>query len=518
MLWPQPHSTAKRASPSVPLSGHRVRRPSFFMWPIIGFSLFASNISSSTLIGLSGAAYSTGIAVYNYEWFAVVVLVLFVFVFLPFYLKTQVYTMPEFLERRFDQRSRYFMSTVVIVGNVLIETAAGLYAAAIVIQLAYPGLSLLSAVIGLAVLAGLYTVAGGLKAVVYTDTLQAILLLIGSVVISVIAFNQIGSWDAVLAAVSPDKLSLIRPLDDPHMPWPTLLTGIPLLGIYFWCNNQFMVQRTLGSKSLDHGRWGSLFAGFLKVPVLFIMVLPGTFAIVLYPSLSNPDLVFPTMLFDLLPSGIRGLMLVALVAAIISSIDSTLNAVSTMVTFDFVQKWKPDLSNERLVWVGRVSTVVVMVLGVLWAPQIAKFDNLWDYLQEVLAYLTPPIVACFLVGIFWKRANGTGAFAGLFTGLLLGVPMFAIRVMTRLDLNPPFEIDMPFLYIAPIIFVVAAVVIIGVSLATEPPPESSQELVWSRELYREETERLRDVVWFKNYRVLSVLLLILTMSVVVMFW
>jgi solute:Na+ symporter, SSS family len=488
------------------------------LWPVVGLSLFASNISSSTLIGLSGAAYSTGIAVYNYEWYAVVVLILFIFVFLPFYLKARVYTMPEFLERRFDQRSRYFMATIVIVGNVLLETAGGLYAAALVIQLAFPGFSLLFSVVLLALLAGAYTAFGGLKAVVYTDTIQAVLLLIGSVVISIIAFNQVGSWAAVTAAVSPDKLSLIRPLDDPNMPWPTLLTGIPLLGVYFWCNNQFMVQRTLGSKSLDHGRWGSLFAGFLKVPVLFIMVLPGTFAIVLYPALANADMVFPTMLFDLLPAGIRGLMLVALVAAIMSSIDSTLNAVSTMVTFDFVQKLRPDMSNERLVWVGRISTVVVMVLGVMWAPQIAKFENLWDYLQEVLAYLSPPIVACFMVGIFWKRANGTGAFVGLLSGLLFGVPMFAFRVMTRLDLNPPIEITMPFLYIAPLLFVFCALVIVVVSLYTPPPSAEAQELVWTRDLYREETQRLKDVPWFKNYRVLSVLLLIVTLSVVVMFW
>lgn len=488
------------------------------IWPIVGFSLFASNISSSTLIGLSGAAYSSGIAVYNYEWFAVVVLILFIFVFLPFYLKTKVYTMPEYLERRFDQRSRYYMATVVIIGNVLLETAGGLYAAAIVVQLAYPGIELWQSILVLAILAGFYTAVGGLKAVVYTDAIQAVLLLIGSLTISIIAFNQVGSWAEVVAAVPPEKLSLIRPLDDPNLPWLGLLTGVPLLGVYFWCNNQFMVQRTLASKSLDHGRWGGLFAGLLKIPVLFIMVLPGTFAILLYPDLSNADMVFPTMLFDLLPTGLRGIMLVALVAAIMSSIDSTLNAVSTMVTMDFVQKLRPDLSNRALVNTGKVATVVVMVLGVLWAPQIARFENLWDYLQEVLAYISPPIVAVFIVGIFWKRANGTGAFAGLLAGMLIGMPAFVLRVLTRLEMDPFIEIRAPFLYVAPLLFLMCVGVIIVVSLRTAPPSERQQELVWTPALYRADTERLKDVSWYKNYRVLSVLLLLLTLSVVVSFW
>lgn len=487
------------------------------IWPVIGFSLFASNISSSTLIGLAGAAYSAGIAVYNYEWFAVIVLVLFIFVFLPFYLKTKVYTMPEFLERRFDSRSRYWMAGLVIIGNVLLETAGGLYAAALVVQLAYPGISLWYAVVVLAVLAGAYTAVGGLKAVVITDTIQAVLLLIGSVTISVIAFNQVGSWEAVTAAVSPDKLSLIRPASDPNLPWPALLTGLPLLGIYFWCSNQFMVQRTLGAKNLDHARWGSLFAGFLKVPVLFIMVLPGTFAILLYPTLENADLVFPTMMFDLLPGGIRGLMLVALVAAIMSSIDSTLNAVSTMVTMDFVKKLRPNTSERGLVSIGRIATLVVMVLGVLWAPQIAQFENLWDYLQEVLAYISPPIVACFLVGVFWKRANADGAFAGLVAGFVVGIPLFVLRVMTRLDANPVFEVDLHFLYMAPILFLVSVLAIIVVSLRTEPPAPETADLVWSRELYRQDTERLRGVAWYLNYRVLSMLLVVLTLGVVYVF-
>lgn len=478
-------------------------------WPLIGLSLFASNISSSTLIGLAGSAYSTGIAVYNYEWFAVIVLVFFIIFFLPFYLKTRVYTMPEFLEKRYDARSRYYFSGIMIMGNILLETAGGLYAAALVIQLIYPDVPMLQVVTILAIVAGLYTAAGGLKAVVYTDAIQAVLLLLGSGAVAFMAYQQVGfSWEAVKAVTPPEALTIIMPLDDPVLPWLGLITGVPLLGIYFWCNNQFMVQRVLGSKTLDHGRWGGLLAGFLKVPVIFLMILPGVFARLLYPELDNADMVFPTLIFDLLPDGIRGIILIAMVAAIMSSIDSTLNAVSTLVTMDFVKKFRPHTSNERLVWVGRVTTVVVMFFAILWAPQIAKFPNLWTYLQEVLAYISPPIVALFMMGVFWKRANAQGAFAALMAGLVA-----TIAYIVAFNINPDLKIN--FLYVATILFIICCVVLFVVSLRTAPPSKDIQDtLVWTRAIYDADTEMLKNVPWYQNYRVLSVLLIIFTIIVV----
>ena len=221
-------------------------------WWLIGFSLFASNVSSSTLVGLSSAAFSSGIAVYNYEWMAALVLIVFIIFFLPFYLKTQVFTMPEFLERRFDERSRYYFSALMIFMNIVIDTAAALYAGALVVQIVYPNIPLWVSVVILGILAGIYTIAGGLKAVVYTDAVQAVLLLIGAFLVAVLSFNAIGgSWDAVKAAVPEQDLSIILPASDPVMPWPGLLTGVFLLGFYFWGTNQFMVQRTLGAKDLN---------------------------------------------------------------------------------------------------------------------------------------------------------------------------------------------------------------------------------------------------------------------------
>jgi SSS family solute:Na+ symporter len=475
-------------------------------WPLIGLSLFASNISSASLIGLAGDAYSTGIAVYNYEWFAVVVLIFFLVFFLPFYLKTRIYTMPEFLERRFDARSRYYVAGVSVLGNVLLETAGSLYAGALVIQLIYPDAALWEIIAGLALLSGLYTAAGGLKAVVYTDSIQAVLLIIGATLVSILAYIKVGSWEAVTAVATERELSLIQPLDDPNLPWLGMITGLPLLGIYYWCNNQYMVQRTLGARNIHEGRFGALFAGLLKVPVIFIMVFPGTFARVLYPNLERADMVFPTLVFDLLPVGLRGIVLVALIAAIMSSIDSTLNAVSTIVTMDFVKKLRPSTSNARLVTIGRLTTIIVMILGVLWAPQILRFPSLWQYLQGVLAYISPPIVACFLVGMFWKRANGHGAFGALMAGMAAAV----VLVITQPGIH--------FLYVAALLFLLCVVVLVVVSLLTQhPEAEKTDGLVWTWALVKTENSVPGGTPWYRDFRVLSGLLLLVTLVVVALF-
>lgn len=247
-----------------------------FTWPLVGLSLYASNMSSASLIGMAGSAYGTGISVYNYEWMAAVVLVFFAAFFLPYYLRSQVYTMPEFLERRFDSRARYIFSAVTVIGTIVIDTAGTLYAGSLVVKLIFPQIPIWQSIFAIALFSGLYTIAGGLAAVVFTDAIQAILLTIGAITISAIALMKIGSWSAVTAVTPPEMLSVIQPLDDSFLPWPGLLTGVPLLGFYFWCNNQFMVQRILGAKDVNHGRWGALFAGLLKLPVIFIMVLPGT--------------------------------------------------------------------------------------------------------------------------------------------------------------------------------------------------------------------------------------------------
>lgn len=485
------------------------------IWPFVGLSLFASNMTSTSLVGLSGDAYATGISVFNYEWMAVVVLVIFAIFFLPLYLRSRVYTMPEFLERRYDARSRYYFAAITLLGNIIIDTAGTLFAGSILISMIFPSLALWQIIVLLSLVAGFYTVLGGMKAVIYTDAIQVVLLLLGAVVVSAIAYSKIGSWTAVEQVTPPQMLSLIRPLDDPGMPWPSLILGVPLLGFYFWCNNQFMVQRVLAAKSENHGRWGVLFAAALKLPVLFIMVFPGTMARVLYPDLAQADLVYPTLLFELLPTGLLGLVVAGFIAAVMSSLDSTLNSAATLVTMDFVRPLRPGLSDAQLLKVGRISTLVFMVLAAAWAPQIANFDSLFKYLQGVLTYIAPPIVALFFLGVLWPRANAQGAFATLMVALVCALVHIIGRVM-----NAPWVPDLGhFLYVAPVLFVISLVTHIGVSLLSAPPDRDRiAPYLWTPQLFRSETLVLRAQPWYQNYRYLSLALVLITAVMVWRYW
>jgi len=276
-----------------------------------------------------------------------------------------------------------------------------------------------------------------------------------------------------------------------------------LLGFYFWCANQFMAQRALSAKSLGHGRGGLLLAGALKLPVLFVMVLPGTMAIHLYPELPNADLVYPTLMFDLLPTGLLGLCLAGFVAALMSQIGSTLNSASTLVTMDFVRKWKPSLEGRTLMTIGRWVTVAFMVLAALWAPMIENFASLFKYLQMVLSYTVPPVVAAYLAGTFWKRANSRGAWAGVLLGTGAGVVLFLLNgVLGWTGLH--------FLYVGPILFIVSMAALIVGSLGGEAPGVEQRALVWTPEYYRAETKEMAGTPWWANYRVISVLLLVAT--------
>jgi SSS family solute:Na+ symporter len=481
-------------------------------WPLIGASLYASNLSSTTLVGLAGAAYGTGISVYNYEWMAAVVLVVFAVFFIPIYLRSRVYTMPEFLERRYDRRSRTYFALLTLVGNIIVDTAGTLYAGGLVLQVVFPGVPMWETIAIMAVLAGLYTVAGGLVAVIYTDAVQAALLTVGAVVVAVKAFLAVGSWENVVAATPPEMLSLVRPLDDDFLPWLGLVTGVPLLGFYFWCTNQFMVQRVLSARSVRHGRLGALFAGALKLPVLWLMVLPGTMARVLYPQLENPDLVYPTLIFDMLPAGLLGLVVAGFLAALMSQIDSTLNSASTLVTMDFVRVRRPDLDDRQLMRIGRWTTAGFMVLAAAWATRIEQFGSLFRYLQNVLSYIAPPVVAVFLLGVLWRRANARGAFAALMTGLVLGTGLFLLNLTV-------WDGGLHFLYAGALLFLACALVHLGVSLATAPPPaERVTGLVWTPTAYRRESAELASGPWYADYRILGAALLVVTAAVVIAWW
>jgi SSS family solute:Na+ symporter len=473
-------------------------------WWTIGFSLFASNISSTTLIGLAGDAYTSGIAVANYEWMATVVLVFFAVFFIPVYIRSRITTVPEFLEHRFDGRSRLYFSGLTILTNVVVDTAGSLYAGAMVLLTFFPQMDIFTTCALLALVAGLYTAAGGLAAVVYTDVLQAIVLLIGSTVIAYLLFGseQIGfSWDRVREATPPEMLSVIRPLSDRNLPWLGTLIGVPVLGFYFWGTNQFIVQRVLGARGVDHARWGALFGGLLKLPVLFIMVLPGTMARLAFPGLERGDQVFPTLISSHLPTGIRGLVLAGLIAAIMSSIDSTLNSASTLVTVDFFQRRRPDMTPRQVAWVGRAAIVVFMVLSAIWAPQIAHFEGLFKYLQAVLSYIVPPVAALFVVGLFWRRCSAGAGFYTMLLGHALSVAIFIGQKTGALP-------DVHFTIVAGVLFAVCCGLLALLSLAGTPAD-------WSPPAGAACGEARGGLT---DYRLHSALLLVMTAALVIMFW
>jgi SSS family solute:Na+ symporter len=355
---------------------------------VIGLSFYVSNMSGSSFVGMPGSGYADGIAVYNYEWLPAPILVFFALFLLPGYLGRRVSTAPEFLEVRFGPASRRVFSAFLLLANIFIDAAAALYAGATVFQVLFPEVPMLVTIVFLSLLAGVYIAFGGLEAVVINDALQAVMIGLGGLAISVLTWMAIPSWSAVVEATPADHLHLFQPAGDPVLPWPGVFTGVLIVGLYFWCMNQYIIQRALGAASLEHARRGALFAGLLKLPNLFLLVLPGVMGVVIYPELERPDLVFPTLAFDLLPVGFRGLMLAALAAAILSSLESILNSAATLFTFDFYGRYFHNRSDAHLVRVGRISTIVFMGLAAAWAPQITRFPTLWQYLQSVLSYIT----------------------------------------------------------------------------------------------------------------------------------
>lgn len=483
-----------------------------FLWPFVGLSLVATNMSGATFVGLAGGAYNQGISIFAYEWMTTVILAVFIFFILPFYLKSKVFTLPEFLEQRFDRRSRLTFAGFNLFANMFIDMAAALFAGAVVVQTLYPDVPIWVSVAVLALLAAIYTVIGGLGAVIISDSIQATVTLIGGVIVLIATFNAIPSWDAVQQTAGDEKMSLILPADNADLPWPGLMTGVLIIGLYYWTTNQLVVQRTLGAKSLDHGRWGAILAGFIKLAFLFLFIFPGVMALTLYPDLENPDTVFPTLVFDLLPVGVRGLILAAVIAAITSTVDSILNSASTIVTMDFVRQLRPQTTQRGLVFTGRVATVVALVVAIVWAPFIAQFDTLYNYLQSVLSFLVPPIVAVFLLGIMWKRITATAAF---FTMIIMQPAGLLAFVFTQVL---PEEPTIQFLYASGLNLAGSLILLIGISLlGSAPDPKKTDELTWKSIYWHEETKHLKTVPTWANYRWQTVLMLAVTAVLVVWF-
>lgn len=452
-------------------------------WFAIGASLFVSNISTEHFIGLAGSGATSGLAVGHFEWLACLILLVLGWVFVPFYLRTNVFTMPEFLERRFGRSSAVYLASISILAYIFTKISVHLYAAAVVLERVV-GWNPLTAAIILVVMTGIYTIAGGLAAVIYTELVQTLVLLTGAVILTIIGLNEVGGFAGLRAALPEHYFSMIKPVGHPEFPWTGIFLGAPILGIWYWCTDQVIVQRVLSAKDEGHAKAGTIFAGFLKILPVFILVLPGLIAIALYPAMfnrdaagtvTNGDIAYPTLIINLLPHGLVGVMIAALLAALMGGMASVFNSASTLVTLDFYKKLRPNASELQLVTFGRAATGVLVVMGLLWVPFISLLSSqLFIYLQSVQAYISPPIAVCFIFGILWPRLNGTGALASLLTGFGLGALRFVMELMHKKSqfASPVARwlVEINFLHYAILMFVVCAAVLIVVSYMT-PVPE-----------------------------------------------
>lgn len=460
----------------------------------IGASIFASNIGSEHIVGLAGQGASTGLAMAHYELHAWIV-VLLAWVFVPFYYQAGVFTMPEFLERRFGPKPRWILSLVSLAAYVLTKVSVTVYAGAIIFRtllpdtFGSPDAAFWVGAVVTVLLTGLYTVAGGLRAVLYTDSVQALVLILGSAAITWFGLQQLGGWGELqaFAAANVADYALWRPLSDPEFPWLGILVASPIVGIWYWCTDQYIVQRTLAAKNLTAARRGALWGAFLKVWPVFIFLVPGLIGAALTDRgmLQIPvdaagnlvgDQVFPTMVVSLLPAGLRGLVVAGLLAALMSSLSSLFNSTATLFTVDVYEKLRPGASEQQIVNVGRLATGVVIVLGLIWIPIMPAVSEggLYQYLQNVQSYLAPPITAVFLLGLFNQRINSRGAVWGMGLGFVLGMGKLLLQAVFgagKIE-NPAFLAaiaDFNFLYFSGVLFLISIAVIVAFSYGAAPP-------------------------------------------------
>jgi SSS family solute:Na+ symporter len=501
-------------------------------WFVVGLSLFAASVSSSTLLGHSGEGFISGIAVFNYNIGAVFVIVFVALFFLPFYIKTGIYTIPGYLERRYDRRSSVYFSFITIIGNVFLDAAAALYTGALILKVIFPEVDTMYVIWIMAGIAGFYTIVGGLSSAIYADIIHTVVLIVGSIFLAFFCVHEIGGWDTFMQRFNDGVwMSLIRPANDPTMPWIAIIISLPILGFYFWGNNQVMVQRVLSAKSIDQGRKGVLFVAFIYLFTLFIFIMPGIIArginlfgmelpkeIISGDTLRNTfgvntNEVYPRLIMRLMPVGMMGLILAAMISALTSALSATLNSVSTLFTMDFYRKMNPKADSQKLVRVGQITSFIVLIIAVLWAPLIGRFASLVSYYQEFISYLAPPIVSAFLLGLFWKRSNAHGAFAGLMVGLTTAVVMMIFKF--GFDIKVPIH----FLMWAPILLVLSTVVNIIVSLSTSKPTALQvDENTWSKQLLIDDLKEHKGIVWYKNFHVLAILLIIAAIIEYIIFW
>lgn len=497
-------------------------------WFIVGASIFASNIGSEHLVGLAGSGATDGVIFAHYELHAWCLLVLG-WILVPFYMRSMVYTMPEFLERRFSQSSRLMLSVISLIAYVLTKIAVGIFAGGIVFRTLLPDMqftlgetvidSFWIGSILVILLTGLYTVLGGFRAVAYTEAIQTLVLILGSVLVTVYGLNALGGWEELRRICGPEMFNLWQPMmpeglaptwepvkestraawyfDNGVYPWVGMLFCAPIIGLWYWCTDQYIVQRTLGARDETQARRGSIFAAFLKLLPVFIFIIPGLICFALAKSgkvealaslldaegavdREQAQAAFPMLVKHVLPAGIRGIVVAGLLSALMSSLAGVFNACSTLFTIDLYQKMSPGASQARLVWVGRVATTVMVLIGLAWIPVISNAGGLYGYLQGIQAYLAPPIFVVFFGGVFFKRLNAAGCFWALTIGFLLGLLKLIVDTPVTLKMEGYEQgyaagsiqyiiNNMYFQYFSLVIFIVSAVVMVVASIITASP-------------------------------------------------
>ena len=442
-------------------------------WFVIGAALFASNIGSEHIVGLAGTAAKSGVAMGHYELHAWCILLLG-WVFIPFYMRSRVFTMPEFLEVRYNPTARWFLSVISLVAYVLTKVSVTVYAGAVVFQ-TLMGIDFWTGALITVILTGIYTIMGGLRAVVYTEALQAVVLILGSITITVIGFIKLGGWGNLVSLAGSEHLNLFRPLSDPDFPWLGMVLAPPIVGIWYWCTDQVIVQRTLAARNETQARRGTIFGSYLKLLPFWIFIIPGVIAFALTQTgqleLGAADQAFPAMVKALLPAGIRGLVIGGLLAALMSSLAAVFNSCSTLFTMYIYRKIRPDATEKRLFAVGRIATGVVVISGIAWIP-LMKFisGELYHYLQSVQSYIAPPITAVFLLGIFWKKINAKGAVSALIGGFVIGM----LRLVAELSKDHLSGFlyqfaTVNFLYFCVYLFLISIGIMVVVSMFSESP-------------------------------------------------
>ncbi|MDH4089298.1 MAG: sodium:solute symporter [Cyclobacteriaceae bacterium] len=470
-------------------------------WFVIGASLFSSNIGSEIILGVSGAGARAEMPMANFEILAALILILLGWVFVPFYLRTGVYTMPEFLELRYSKACRNYLSVVSILAYVLTKISLIIFSGALIFETM--GVPFWTGAIFIVLATGFYTVLGGLKAVIYTDMVQAFILLAGCGAVTYFGLSQLGGWNEMIATIEQaakipgnpplDRFfNLWRPMHDVQYPWTGILFGAPILGVWYWCTDQFIVQRALSARDVNNARKGALFGGFLKLLPVFIFFIPGVIAYALLQkgmldfSTSNADYALPAMITGFLPVGLKGLAIAGLLAALMSSLSSAFNSSSTLFTMDFYKQFKPKASEHELVWVGQFATVALVLLSLGWIPFMKTLmgGGIFYYLQSIQAYISPPIAAVFLFGLYYKWINARGAIVSLWTGFALGVLRLVTEFLSKEEIIHAADdsllgmlLGINFLHFALLLFIFCAVIMMIVSRAGTPQPEDTLRMV-----------------------------------------